>query len=220
MNINNCLIAQLLLLQRLANQRRFNSHSAPRPPANTSGFLLTSLIKNALDRLQTLISYAVPGLECAPSSCAHLTSLRYETGSTDGYSSGQAPAMVWNCILNLLSARFRSIDKHNSLAPSSEQYFTRVALYVRVSTLNGQSPEMQLIELREYASRRGWEVFNEYVDHGISGSKESRPELNQLMSDAQWHFDVVLCWEVDRFGRSLKHLVTHLQTAILTASPL
>ncbi len=83
----------------------------------------------------------------------------------------------------------------------------RVALYARVSTCNGQSPEMQLAELREYASRRGWQVFNEYVDHGISGSKESRPELNRLMADAHMrHFDVVLCWKVDRFGRSLKHL--------------
>jgi len=87
----------------------------------------------------------------------------------------------------------------------------RAAIYARVSTLNGQSPEMQLAELREYASRRGWEVFGEYVDSGISGSKESRPELNRLMSDAhRRHFDAVLCWKVDRFGRSLKHLVNAL----------
>jgi DNA invertase Pin-like site-specific DNA recombinase len=87
----------------------------------------------------------------------------------------------------------------------------RVALYARVSTCNGQSPEMQSAELREYASRRGWEVFSEYVDLGISGSKESRPELNRLMADAHTrHFDVVLCWKVDRFGRSLKHLVNAL----------
>lgn len=84
----------------------------------------------------------------------------------------------------------------------------RVALYARVSTCNGQSPEMQLAELREDASRRGWETFSEYVDSGISGSQESRPELNRLMADAHTrHFDVVLCWKVDRFGRSLKHLV-------------
>jgi DNA invertase Pin-like site-specific DNA recombinase len=87
----------------------------------------------------------------------------------------------------------------------------RVGLYARVSTSNGQSPEMQLGELREYASRRRWEVFNEYVDHGISGSKESRPELNRLMSDAhQRKVDAVLVWKVDRFGRSLKHLVNAL----------
>ena len=64
-------------------------------------------------------------------------------------------------------------------------------LIARVSTC-GQSPEMQVAELREYASRRGWEVFNEYVDHGISGSKEGRPELNRLMADAHTR----------RFGRS------------------
>jgi DNA invertase Pin-like site-specific DNA recombinase len=87
----------------------------------------------------------------------------------------------------------------------------RVAIYARVSTLIGQSPEMQLAELREYASRRGWEVFAEYVDSGISGAKESRPELNRLIADAhRRHFDLVLCWKVDRFGRSLKHLVNAL----------
>lgn len=87
----------------------------------------------------------------------------------------------------------------------------RVAIYARVSTTNGQSPEMQLSDLREYASRRGWDVFGEYVDSGVSGAKESRPELNRLMADAhRRHFDVVLCWKIDRFGRSLKHLVNTL----------
>jgi DNA invertase Pin-like site-specific DNA recombinase len=58
---------------------------------------------------------------------------------------------------------------------------------------------------------RGWEVFGEYVDIGISGSKESRPELNRLMADAHLRrFDGVLCWKVDRFGRSLRHLVNAL----------
>ncbi len=64
----------------------------------------------------------------------------------------------------------------------------------RASTLIGQSPEMQLAELREYASRRGWKIYDEYVDSGISGSKESRPELNRLMSDVHLRrFDAVLC---------------------------
>jgi DNA invertase Pin-like site-specific DNA recombinase len=84
----------------------------------------------------------------------------------------------------------------------------RVALYARVSTLNGQHPEMQLAELREYAARRGWQVVDEYVDEGVSGSKESRPALNRLMADAHHRrFDAVACWKIDRFGRSLKHLV-------------
>jgi len=87
----------------------------------------------------------------------------------------------------------------------------RVALYARVSTLNGQHPEMQLAELREFASRRGWEITSEYVDEGVSGSKESRPALNRLMADAhRRRFDAVLVWKIDRFGRSLKHLVNAL----------
>ncbi len=87
----------------------------------------------------------------------------------------------------------------------------RVALYARVSTCNGQDPEMQLCELREYASRRGWTIATEYVDQGVSGSKESRPQLNQLMTDAHRRkFDAVLVWKIDRFGRSLNHLVNAL----------
>ena len=61
-----------------------------------------------------------------------------------------------------------------------------VALYARVSTLNHyQNPEMQLAELREYCARRGWTIFAEYVDRGVSGSKDSRPALNCLMNDAK-----------------------------------
>jgi DNA invertase Pin-like site-specific DNA recombinase len=87
----------------------------------------------------------------------------------------------------------------------------RTALYARVSTLNGQHPEMQLAELREYVSRRGWKVVGEYVDEGISGSKESRPQLNRLMADVHRRkFEIVLVWKIDRFGRSLKHLVNAL----------
>ena len=70
---------------------------------------------------------------------------------------------------------------------------------------------MQLREMREYAARRGWEISGEYTDHGISGSRESRPALNRLMADAQQRsFDAVLVWKIDRFERSLKHLVNSL----------
>jgi DNA invertase Pin-like site-specific DNA recombinase len=88
----------------------------------------------------------------------------------------------------------------------------RVALYARVSTSNGhQDPELQLRELREYADRRGWTITDEYVDHGVSGSNASRPALNRLLADAhQRRFDTVLVWKLDRFGRSLRHLVNTL----------
>jgi DNA invertase Pin-like site-specific DNA recombinase len=85
----------------------------------------------------------------------------------------------------------------------------RVALYARISTNgHGQDPEMQLRELREYTDRRGWKIVEEYVDRGVSGAKASRPALNRLMADAQRRkIDTVLVWKLDRFGRSLRHLV-------------
>ena len=88
----------------------------------------------------------------------------------------------------------------------------RAAIYARVSTRDkGQDADLQLRELREYAQQRGWTVTSEYLDEGISGSKDSRPEFNRLMLDAkQRRIDYVLVWKLDRFGRSLKHLVNAL----------
>lgn len=90
----------------------------------------------------------------------------------------------------------------------------RVAIYARVSTANnGQDPEMQTRELREYAERRGWTVAGEYVDIGISGTKERRPELDRLMADAhRRRFDVVAVWKFDRMARSVSHLLRVLET--------
>src|ERR1700728_1300739 len=100
---------------------------------------------------------------------------------------------------------------NNSAFTQEPRLIARVALYARVSTLNNQDPEMQLSELREYAGRRGWQIVEEYTDQGVSGSKESRPALNGLMSDAcRRRFDAILVWKIDRFGRSLKHLVNSL----------
>lgn len=89
----------------------------------------------------------------------------------------------------------------------------KAALYARVSTQDkGQDPEMQLYHLRNYVKNRGFEVYKEYVDHGISGTKDNRPALNELMNDAhKKHFDLVLVWRFDRFGRSLPHLVRALE---------
>jgi DNA invertase Pin-like site-specific DNA recombinase len=90
----------------------------------------------------------------------------------------------------------------------------RVAVYARVSTLDkGQDPQLQTRELHEYCGRRGWEVVAEYVDIGVSGAKESRPRLNQLMADAaRRKFDVVAVWRWDRFARSVSHLLRALET--------
>jgi DNA invertase Pin-like site-specific DNA recombinase len=88
----------------------------------------------------------------------------------------------------------------------------KTAIYARVSTNNGQDPEMQLRELREYCQRRGWEVGQEYVDVGISGGKEKRPELDKLLADAhRRNFDTVIVWRFDRFARSVSHLLRALE---------
>jgi DNA invertase Pin-like site-specific DNA recombinase len=90
----------------------------------------------------------------------------------------------------------------------------RAAIYARVSTIgHGQSPEMQLRELREYCERRDWQIAGEYVDAGMSGAKDSRPELNRLLADAhRRRFDAVVVWKFDRFARSVSHLLRALET--------
>jgi DNA invertase Pin-like site-specific DNA recombinase len=89
----------------------------------------------------------------------------------------------------------------------------KVGLYGRVSaTDKGQDPELQLKDLRAYADAQGWKVYDEYVDKGESGAKDRRPQLDRLMEDARKRrIDGILVWKLDRFGRSLKSLVTTLE---------
>jgi DNA invertase Pin-like site-specific DNA recombinase len=83
----------------------------------------------------------------------------------------------------------------------------RAALYLRVSTVD-QHPETQGVELRQFAKQRGYEIVQEYVDHGVSGTKVRRPALDQLLKDANRHkFDAVLVWSSDRLARSTKHFL-------------
>src|ERR671915_530759 len=86
----------------------------------------------------------------------------------------------------------------------------RAALYFRTSTID-QSTENQAIELRAYAAARGWSAA-EYNEHGVSGAKDRRPELDRLLADAKRRrFDVLVCWRLDRLGRNLRHLVILLE---------
>jgi len=93
------------------------------------------------------------------------------------------------------------------------QRTARAALYARVSTSNkGQDVELQLEELRQVARQRGWDVVGTYVDKGVSGAKDSRPELDRMMAAARGgKADVVAVWKFDRFARSTTHLVTALE---------
>ncbi len=89
----------------------------------------------------------------------------------------------------------------------------RAAIYARVSTTNhGQDVTLQTRELQQFAAARGWEIVGEYVDAGVSGTKDSRPELNRLIADAhKRRFDVVCVWRFDRFARSVSHLLRALE---------
>src|ERR1039457_4465268 len=98
-------------------------------------------------------------------------------------------------------------SKHSSSKP-----LIRAALYARISTVNhGQDPEVQLGEIREFCRRRGFTVAHEYVDKGISGSRERRPALDKLLADCRKRLvDAVVVYRYDRFARSLRQLVNAL----------
>jgi DNA invertase Pin-like site-specific DNA recombinase len=90
-----------------------------------------------------------------------------------------------------------------------------VALYARVSKNNShQDPEAQLQPMRADCARRGWRIVAEYVDHGWSGAKERRPNLDELMLDVvkgRRDFQAVMVWKFDRFARSVQHLLKTLE---------
>ena len=86
----------------------------------------------------------------------------------------------------------------------------RVALYLRVSTGDGQTIENQRQSLEEMAARAGWQVVEVYADEGISGTKgrERRPAFDRMLKAAlRRKFDMIAAWSVDRLGRSLHDLV-------------
>lgn len=88
----------------------------------------------------------------------------------------------------------------------------KAAIYARVSTNIGQSPEMQVRELRQFCKARGWRMVDAYLDEGISGAKDRRPALDRLMADAHKRkFDAVVVWKFDRFARSVSHLLRALE---------
>ncbi len=90
---------------------------------------------------------------------------------------------------------------------------TRAALYARVSTADkGQDPTLQLTPLIEYCKQRGWQIVGQFVDIGVSGIKAKRPELDKLLDTARKRkLDVICVWKLDRFGRSMRHLINTLE---------
>jgi DNA invertase Pin-like site-specific DNA recombinase len=86
----------------------------------------------------------------------------------------------------------------------------RAAAYHRVSRAD-QNPELQQDEVAELIERRGWALARSYTDEGVSGSRDRRPELDQLLADARRRkFDLLVVWRADRLFRSLRHMVVTL----------
>ncbi|MBI3202218.1 MAG: recombinase family protein [Myxococcales bacterium] len=86
----------------------------------------------------------------------------------------------------------------------------RIAVYQRVSRAH-QDPALQDDETTSFVERRGWKVVKRYVDHGVSGCRDRRPELDRLLADAKKAtFDAVVVYRTDRMARSLRHLVVML----------
>jgi DNA invertase Pin-like site-specific DNA recombinase len=87
----------------------------------------------------------------------------------------------------------------------------RIGIYARVSTRD-QCCDLQLRDLRAYCAARQLTVVREYVDAGVSGTKDSRPQLNELMDDARKRkLDAVLVWRFDRMARNTAHLLRVLE---------
>lgn len=83
--------------------------------------------------------------------------------------------------------------------------------YARVSTLLGQNPENQLEHIRQFAVARNFNLKNEYIDMGISGSREKRPSLDQMVRDARsGKFKVIIISGIDRLARDTRHLLNLL----------
>lgn len=78
----------------------------------------------------------------------------------------------------------------------------KVSIYARISTSSkGQDVDNQLIVLREYCQRMGYEIANEYTDE-VSGGTSERPAFKRMLSDASKRkFDLLLFWSLDRFSR-------------------
>lgn len=79
----------------------------------------------------------------------------------------------------------------------------KIALYARVSTEDkGQDVENQLVVLRDWAKRQGYDDVLEYKDEGISGANSNRPAFIKMRSDARQNlFKGILIWSIDRFSR-------------------
>jgi DNA invertase Pin-like site-specific DNA recombinase len=84
-----------------------------------------------------------------------------------------------------------------------KEHTIRAAIYCRVSTIDKkQDTNLQLTPLKDYCIARQWDIAGEYIDKGVSGSKDKRPALDRLINDAKKRkIDCIIVWKLDRWGR-------------------
>lgn len=106
-----------------------------------------------------------------------------------------------------------SIGETSQASPSKQTEGVQVALYLRVST-DEQTTQNQMIQLQDFCRYRGWSIDPAYTycDEGVSGRKANRPALDRMMGDIRaGKIQRVICWKLDRLGRSIKNLATILE---------
>lgn len=89
----------------------------------------------------------------------------------------------------------------------------KYALYIRTSTDNQEeSIKLQTKELTNFCNSKGYEIFEQYIDFGFSGSNTERPAFQRMMNDAEEKkFDVVIVTKIDRFARSIIDCLVSIQ---------
>jgi hypothetical protein len=123
-----------------------------------------------------------------------------------GTADGEAPEAIRE---NWCTRRRTDSPRHRRVPAFTQEGIEmkkRAAIYARVST-GDQHLETQLLDLREMAKQRGYEIAHQYTDV-ISGAKSKRLGLDQLMTDARRHrFDIVLVAAFDRIARNVRHFL-------------
>ena len=122
------------------------------------------------------------------------------------------PEQMPNRIINEVYGISRGRVRHFQQTACYHRMRIEVSIYCRVSD-SEQTCENQLLEIRQIASRNGWTIVNEFIDHGISGAKgrSDRPQFDALIKGViRKNYEVILTWAVDRLGRSLQDLVSFL----------
>ena len=87
-----------------------------------------------------------------------------------------------------------------------------IGVYARVST-DKQETANQLLQLREFAGKQGWEIVAEYVDTVSGSGKLKRSQFDKMMLAAsQKQFDLLLFWKLDRLSREgVRMTLTYLE---------